>query len=253
MTKQKHFYLIRGLIREKEHWGDFVDSLQAEFPDAQITTLDIPGAGMYFDSPSPFTIKKMVEEMRRDFLKTKKENEEASLVAVSLGGMISVEWMRNYPQDFSQATLINTSFGDLSPFYERLKPKALAHLLKVFVLKGRAREARILEIVSNHTDRFDETLDLWEKIDRERPVSVENTFRQLIAAFQFKLNHFRPTIPVQIIVSTFDHLVNADCSRKIAREWKLPYEEHPTGGHDLTTDDPKWVSAKIKGFSSQLP
>lgn len=253
MTKQKHFYLIRGLIREKDHWGDFQNSLQVQFPDAKITTLDIPGAGVYFNSPSPFTIPQMVEGMRRDYLKSKTENENACLVSVSLGGMISVEWMRTFPQDFTQATLINTSFGDLSPFYKRLKPTALAHLLKVFVLKGRARESRILEIVSNNADRFEETLDLWERIDRERPVSVENTFRQLIAAFQFKLGKFKPKIPIQIIVSTHDHLVSADCSKSIAHEWKIPFIEHPTGGHDLTTDDPEWVALKIKAFSSQLP
>lgn len=253
MTKQKHFYLIRGLIRERDHWGDFVNSLQTQFPQAQITTIDIPGAGTYFNSPSPFTIRQMVEEMRRDYLESKKENEDSCLISVSLGGMISVEWMRRFPQDFSQATLINTSFGDLSPFYKRLKPTALAHLLKILVLKGRARESRILEIVSNNPDKFEETLDLWERIYRERPVSIENTFRQLIAASQFKLGNFRPKVPIQIIVSINDHLVSADCSRSIARKWKLPYIEHPTGGHDLTTDDPEWVALKIKAFSSQLP
>ncbi len=128
MTKQKHFYLFRGLIREKRHWGSFLVHLKETFPDALITTIDIPGAGDYFTSPSPLSIKGMVEQMRQDYLKRKTADEDSHLVAISLGGMISVEWLKHYPNDFHRATLVNTSFGGISPLHHRLMPEAFLFL-----------------------------------------------------------------------------------------------------------------------------
>lgn len=246
MTKQKHFYLFRGLIREKRHWGSFLVHLKETFPEALITTIDIPGAGDYYTSPSPLSIRGMVEQMRQDYLKFKTPNEDSHLVAISLGGMISVEWLKHYPNDFDRATLINTSFGGISPLHHRLLPEAFLFLLKVPVLKGRPKESRILELVSNHKDVFNDTLDMWEGIQKERPVSLPNTFRQLFAGACFKVGNFVPPIPVQLLASTKDRMVSINCSRAIARKWNLSLEEHPTGGHDLTVDDPKWVAEQIK-------
>jgi pimeloyl-ACP methyl ester carboxylesterase len=252
MTKQKHFYLIRGLVREKGHWGPFLDEMKKTFPNALITTLEIPGAGEYFKSPSPLSIREMVEQMRRDYLKAKQAHEHSHLIAISLGGMISVEWMKAYPKDFEQASLINTSFGGISPLFERIRPRAFLFLTKVFFLKGRAKESRILELVTNDRSVFNNTLDMWEKIERERPVSTQNALRQLYAAATFKMHNFRPKVPTEVLASTFDRMVNVNCSREIARLWKLPIIEHPTGGHDLTVDDPKWVALRVKKFTAEL-
>jgi alpha-beta hydrolase superfamily lysophospholipase len=248
MTKQKHFYLIRGLIREKRHWGKFLVHMTTTFPEAKITTIDIPGAGDYCTTPSPLSIRRMVEHMRQDFLKSKMENEDSHLVAISLGGMIAVEWMRSYPEDFHRATLVNTSFGGISPVYHRLLPSAFFFLLKVPVLKGRHKESRILELVTNHKHIFDETLNMWEEIQKERPVTLPNTIRQLVAGALFTVGNFTPSIPIQILAATQDRMVSVECSRQIAKKWNLPIEEHHTAGHDLTADDPEWVVMKIKEF-----
>ena len=252
MTKQKHFYLIRGLIREHAHWGNFIDHLTKCFPGSLITTLDIPGAGIYYNSPSPASIKEMLEQMHRDYLKHCKENEEPILVAISLGGMIAVEWLGAHPRDFSYGILINTSFGDFSPVYQRLMPSAFKHLVKVFALKGREKESHILKLVTNNRDVFAETLDLWDDIQSKRPVSTANTLKQLMAGATFRVGNFTPPIKLQIIASTKDRMVNVECSRTIARKWKLPIVEHPTGGHDLTVDDPEWVALRIKDFDQQV-
>lgn len=246
MTKQKHFYLIRGLIREKRHWGPFIGQLERAFPDAKITMIDIPGAGDYYKSSSPTTVHGMVKEMRKDYLKARNENEDNHLIAVSLGGMISVEWMKSFPTDFHRATLINTSLGGLSPVFLRLLPSAFIHLVKVPFLKGREKEARILQLVTNNRDIFDSTLDLWEEVQKERPVSIDNTLRQLFAGALYQVHDFTPPIPVTILASTYDRMVSVKCSRHIADEWHVPIFEHPTGGHDLTADDPVWVVEQIK-------
>lgn len=248
MTKQKHFYLLRGLIREARHWGKFPELLGNACEGSRISTIDIPGAGVHFRSPSPLSMGEMVEEMRREYLKHKTENEETILLAISLGGMIAAQWMKDYPQDFEKAILINTSYGGLSPLFDRLKISALQHLLKVPVLKGRAKEARILELVSNHHDNFENNLNLWEEIQKERPVSLVNTIRQLTAATRFQIGDFVPSIPVLILASVNDRMVSVECSRTIAKKWQAKIVEHPTAGHDLSADDPQWIADKAREF-----
>lgn len=252
MTMQKHFYLIRGLIREQGHWGNFIDHLKSTFPDSKITMIEIPGAGIYFKDSSPTSVRGIVKRMRQDFLKSRLPDEESHLIAISLGGMISVEWMRNYPNDFKQATLINTSLGGVSPLFERMYPKAFLYLLKVPFLKGRSKESHILKLVSNHDNVFDTTLDLWTEIQDKHPVSLDNTLRQLFAGAMFSGKNFTPPIPVSIIASTKDRLVNVNCSRTLAKKWKAPIIEHPTGGHDLSVDDPAWIAQEIKNSIAVL-
>ena len=248
MTKQKHFYLFRGLIREAKHWADFPELLQSAFPKAKITTIDIPGAGVYFRSPSPLSIRKMVEEMRQVYLETKKASDDPILLAISLGGMIAAQWLKAYPQDFNQAILVNTSYGGISGPFDRLKVSALMHLLKVPLLKGRAKEAHILRLVSNHKNRFDKNLNLWEAIQKERPVSLANTIRQLVAGGLYRIGQFTPQLPILILASTEDRMVSVACSRAIAVKWQAPIFEHPTAGHDLSGDAPEWIVEKIKDF-----
>lgn len=246
MTKQKHFYLIRGLIRESRHWGNFSDFLKAEFPDCLITYIEIPGAGSLFKENSPLSVNAMVKTMREEYLKNKTKDEEAVLVAISLGGMIACEWVKNYPEDFHSMALINTSFGDVSPLFHRLKFDAIKYLLKVPLLKGKQKEEWILKLVKNHTHDFEEVLDLWAQIQTDRPVAAKNALRQLFAAATFRLGNFRPAIPVVILGSTNDRMVSVECSRAISKKWNVPLYEHPTGGHDLSADDSKWISEKIK-------
>lgn len=249
MTAQLHFYLIRGLVREAGHWGRFRSILQHHFPTAHVTTIDLPGAGTRFSDVTPCSVGEMVEQMRQDYLKAKGTNQHAHLVAISLGGMIALDWMRQFPTDFQSSTLINTSYGDLSPPHQRLKPGALAHLLRVpFASNVEARERMILELVTNHRSHFDETLRDWTTIAHTRPVSLKNTFRQLLAASRFRTHGFAPSIPVQVLAARHDRMVDVECSRAIARRWGAPLTEHPTAGHELSNDAPEWIVDQIQAF-----
>ncbi len=248
VPKQKHFILIRGLIREAAHWGSFPRLLEQTYPGCKVTAVDIPGAGIYFESVSFLSIGKMVDQMRLQFLKNRKENEQYFLIAISLGGMIAAQWMKEYQTDFKKVILINTSFSGYSSIFDRLKPAALFYLLKMPFLKGRQREARILSLVSNQKEVFNKTLDLWEKIQKIRPVSLANTFRQLLAAARFRIGKFKPIIPVLILASAKDRMVNVKCSRIIANRWNCIFFEHPSAGHDLSADDPDWIIERTKSF-----
>jgi pimeloyl-[acyl-carrier protein] methyl ester esterase len=246
MIKQKHFYLIRGLVREARHWDDFPEQLLVHFPEAKITTIDIPGAGEYHSSPTPLTIRSMTNLMRKKYLFSRGKEEQAILVAVSLGGMIGCEWIKRYSLDFEQGCLINTSFGGFSPPYHRLRPQALLHLMQVPFFRGKSKEAHIVKLICNNKLRYDQTVELSYKIRQDRPVSPANTIRQLLAAASFKVKDFTPQIPVYLIGSQNDRMVSISCSRAIAKKWNVPLIEHPQGGHDLTSDDPEWVAEQIK-------
>lgn len=243
-----HFYLVRGLIRESRHWGDFPGLLQQAFPGCRMTAIDIPGAGTRHHVASPTRVDAMVRQMRGEFLKTRVNGEIPVLIVISLGGMIAAQWMHDFPEDFVRAVLINTSFGSLSPFYQRMKPLAALSLLNAVVLHPRDREARILRLVSNHEEHFEAGLSLWKRIENDRRVSLKNAISQLLAAARFGLGDWRPLQPVLLLAGTQDRLVSVECSRAIAHAWQVPLQEHASGGHDLSIDAPEWLIAKIHAY-----
>jgi pimeloyl-ACP methyl ester carboxylesterase len=238
--------LVRGLIREAGHWADLLPSLKKQFPDSEILCIDLPGAGVKYQQESPTSIEEIVTEMRADWRSKRKSKRPCIIVAISLGGMIAAEWMNLYSKDFAGAVLMNTSYAGYSKITERLKLSALGFLLKVPTLKGEAKEKRILELVVNDPNKRVELLPLWTKIQNERPVSLSNTLKQLWAAKQFHIGEFVPRIPILILASENDRMVDVSCSKSIAENWKAPIVFHPTAGHDLSSDDPEWTSEQIK-------
>lgn len=243
------FILVRGLIREAAHWGSFMDELKKTFPESTFNCIDIPGAGIHFKKTTPLSIHEIVKEMREDFKSLNlPKDKPVVLMAVSLGGMIAAQWLKDFSKDFQYAILINTSYGDFSPVWKRLKPQALAKLIKVPTLKGLERERRILEVVSNRDDKYDENAKHWHNITMERPVSLPNTIRQLVAATKFKTEGMIPKIPVLLLGAPQDRMVDVSCTRAIAKAWNAPAIEHPTAGHDLTTDDPQWTAQTVHGW-----
>jgi hypothetical protein len=60
----QNWLLLRGLARESAHWGDFIPLLEAIFPDANVTMLDLPGTGRFHKEVSPRTIKAITDAVR---------------------------------------------------------------------------------------------------------------------------------------------------------------------------------------------
>jgi len=246
MKKQKHFFLFRGLAREAAHWGDFISTLKTYFPGDKISCIDLPGAGEFVNTISPWSIEKIIPLMRLRFLTLRSSDAENILIAVSLGGMVATQWMKDFPEDFSRVILINTSFGDLSPIHKRLKPIPLLKLLTTPFLKSVIREKIILSIVANNHHKAENTLHEWADINIKRPMKLENILGQIIAGKKFKLKFFKPKIPVLLMTSNQDKLVSPECSMKIAQFWNTQLIVHTTAGHDLTHDDPEWVCQQTR-------
>jgi pimeloyl-ACP methyl ester carboxylesterase len=244
-----HFILLRGLTRESAHWGDFVPQLQAAFPNARLTLLDLPGAGLFFRDTSPASIRGILEKVRMQALEQDSLSEPAVLIAVSLGGMVAWEWMLTHPQEIGGGILINTSLGSLSPFYRRLRWQNYGRL---FAAAGNRdvekREPALLELLSNHKENYPKIAADWIAIQKARPVGAGIAFRQLTAAATYCPEAIKPKPPILLLNSRGDQLVDPQCSEAIARKWQLELHTHSWGGHDLTVDDSRWVVAEIRAW-----
>jgi len=245
----QHWVLLRGLARESAHWGDFIPLLQAAFPTTTITMLDLPGTGCWYQETSPATIREIVEFVRQQVLKQGVLEQPITLLALSLGGMVAWEWMKRYPQDIAAACLINTSFADLSPAYQRMRWQSLGKIFNIARLSNNVeRELAVVQLISNRRDHDQAIAQAWAALDELRPISAGNRLRQIIAAARYRPGDIKPLAPVLLLNSQADRLVAAACSAAIQQKWQLPICCHPWAGHDLPLDDGEWVVAQLQAW-----
>lgn len=249
----QNWLLLRGLARESAHWGDFIQLLQATFPDANVTMLDLPGTGRFHKEVSPRTIRAITDTARRHALDRGCLRQQVTILAISLGAMVAWEWMRNYPDDICAASLMNTSFADLSPFYHRMRWQSYGKFAALLMKRNlRNRETAIVQLVSNRRDQDEQISHVWEKIQNQRPISLKNSFRQILAAASYRPGEKKPGAPILLISGKGDRLVAPVCSEKIHKKWNLAIRYHPWGGHDLTLDDGAWVALQLKNWIMEM-
>ena len=241
VNRPAHFVLLRGLWREARHWSEFPGHLQQQFPGALISTPDIPGNGVRNQETSPDTIAGMTDTLRQQV----DLSQPVRLIALSMGGMIAIDWMTRYPAEIKAAVLINTSARPLSPFYRRLRWTAYAHLLHLLFHSRAEREADILRLTSNRHSQDGKLLESWRQWQRQNPVSPASTRNQLLAAMKFSIIT-KPQQPLLVVTSQADRLVDYRCSRKLAQTWNADYVEHESAGHDLPLDEPEWLVQTIR-------
>ena len=249
----QNWILLRGLTRESAHWGEFVPLLQSAFPNARITLPDLPGTGQYFREPSPDTIRGITDRVRAEAVAQGAINQPATILALSLGGMVAWDWMQTYPEDICGAVLINISLAGLSPFYQRLRWQSYGKFAAIAWKRGiKNREPEILKLVSNRREGYEQLAQQWIAIQRERPVSPKNAYRQIIAAANFNPGEMKPQQPILLLNSNGDKLAAPVCSEAIHQKWAIELRTHPWGGHDLTLDDGSWVVSETKNWIGKL-
>lgn len=237
MAGVKHrFLLIRGLLRETRHWGSFPCLLQKHFPGAAIQALDIPGNGKLHRLTSPDCIPAMTEALREQV----DVRQPLDLVALSMGGMIALDWMTRYPDEISSAVLINTSVRPSAPFYQRLRWQSWPAIMRMLCRGKSAWEQGILELTSNRHGQCGALLETWLQWRRQRPVSGRSAVNQLLAAAQFRITA-HPRQPILVVASKADRLVDYRCSLQMHKAWRTQYRQHDTAGHDLPLDEPQWL------------
>jgi pimeloyl-ACP methyl ester carboxylesterase len=238
--------LLRGLAREARHWGDFPAILGEAFPDADILTPDLPGNGRRYREPSPTRVADMVAAVRRE-LREQGRAPPYHLLALSLGGMVAVDWALRHPRECRAAVLINTSMRPHNPFYQRLRPAAWPTLPHLLAAGDEAREQAILELTSARAAELAGVLPAWLGYARTCPVSRRNTLRQLLAAARFSARE-QPAIPLLILAGAADCMVNPSCSQRLAQAWNAEFHRHPGAGHDLPLDAGEWLAQVVRAW-----
>lgn len=252
--------LLRGLTREQGHWGDFPALLQAALPPgSQVITPDLPGNGRLWQSRSPATVTGMVEALRQQ-LRGLDVPGPCHVVAMSLGAMVTVEWMHRHPQDVLDAVLINTSLKPHSPFWRRLQPCHYPTILRLLLTRAPAAawERAILQMTTRHpggSASFDVAalLHHWMALRAAHPVATANGLRQLWAAARYQAPRGLPPAPVLLLNGEGDRLVHPSCSQVLAASWGAPLIRHPTAGHDLPLDAGPWVVQQIRHWQASRP
>lgn len=238
--------LLRGLTRGKYHWGDFPTQLQSAFPQKNIIPIDLAGNGGRYQETSPTTIQLALEDIRSE-LNKHGIKEPVSIIALSLGGMITLQWLNKYPNEIHKAIIINSSHAGLSPLVKRMKPLSIFKLLLTVIQPIFLKELSIYSTTSNNPINK-ETLTQWIREAKKHPVSLKNAYRQAIAAKRYKTPLKIEPSKLLILSSRNDRLVNSDCSRNIATETQAKIEFHISAGHEVTLDDPIWVLEQAKHF-----
>ncbi|MCB9092219.1 MAG: alpha/beta hydrolase [Halobacteriovoraceae bacterium] len=249
----KYILFMRGLVRESRHWGHHLDNYGKILAPIKPITLEIPGNGQYYKQKSFTSIEENVDFLRECLFEIIPKGSKLGIVAYSLGGMIGAQWLEKYPQDFSKAMLINTSFKGICPVHYRLQISSLLQLLITrFSTDPEKRERGIYKIVSNCPEKENETVKLWTEIAKSAPVSTANAIRQIFAAFKFTPKLKKPPVPTMIVASKGDRMCNYRCGEKIANHWNCPIRLHPWGGHELYHDDPEWLGKVLKEWFEDL-
>ncbi len=242
--------LLRGLSREAAHWGSFASMLAAALPEAAIVTIDLPGAGERRDERWPRTMTEAMELVRE---RAAHLTGRVFVFGVSLGGMLTMEWAARHPGELAGIAVGASSASDIAPFWKRFSPGLLPRIAFASLRGGvAAREAAVVRTVSNREDLWDETTAAWQAIQAARPVSTATVRAQITSATRWKAP-VRLDVPALFLAGTRDRLTHADCSRALARRYAAPLVEHPTAGHDLTTDEPAWVTAELTRWRTALP
>jgi len=242
--------LLRGLSRETGHWGEFpkllLRRIREQQPGAQILMLDLPGNGVFHRDTSPTEVPQMVEACRQQLARHGVSG-PVHLLAMSLGAMVASDWIARYPGEVSAGVLINTSLRPFSPFYRRLRPLNYLTLMVLSLsrLGYRQREAKVLGMTTRLLSDPEAVLDHWVALQKQRPVGVRNTLRQLLAAARYQASRLRPSAPILLLCSKADRLVDWRCSQAISRAWGAPLRLHEHAGHDLPLDDAPWVAQAV--------
>jgi alpha-beta hydrolase superfamily lysophospholipase len=245
MENKMNWLFLRGLSREMGHWGDTFEVFERTNPGMKVHGLDYPGIGTESERQSPLTVNGIMQDLRSRF-KILKEHHPGpwSILAISLGGMVTLEWLKDYPEDFGHAVVVNSSAKNVSNPLDRFSPGALASYIKgVKDFKNGEMERTVLETVCNLAVT-DELVAQWRDIAILRPLSKRTVATQMLAGSQYETpDHV--TVPTLIIGSTKDRLVSVKCSERIAAHLNLPIIYHPEAGHDLSTDDAQWMADKV--------
>lgn len=233
---------IRGLTRESRHWGGFEQKFQKKYPEAKVFSIDLPGAGTYFEQTSPSNLDDYVFFLREKL----GPNIPVVCIGISMGGMIALRWAELFPDEINKVFAINSSAKNLSSASERFNLSEYKKILGIFLsVDPRLKEERILALSTEMLKISDNLLDQFGSFQKTNPVSLRSSINQLWAASTFSIDH-PLKCEVVIISGARDRLVSKNCSKALSVALGARLIVHPEAGHDLPLDDPDWLLSELR-------
>src|SRR3989338_372912 len=184
-----NWILLRGLTREKSHWGEFLPMLKKASPGAQVLCLDLPGVGTENERPSPLSIAGITDDLRARWRKSFSKAKLGDWVCVghSLGGMIALDWQERYSKDFVGVCAINSSSRGVAPVWRRETLGAVTGFARIAASRDlESRERLVLGLTSNLQRNNKKLLSDWVEFAKARPAHWQTPARQVAAALAFK-------------------------------------------------------------------
>lgn len=244
----RNWLLLRGLSREQRHWGELPERLRQTL-GSKVVCLDLPGVGTEVSRPSPSKIEGISDDLRLRFSDLRATEGGFGIFAVSLGGMIALDWVHRYPSDFEIAVIVNSSAGNLSRPQDRLRLQNLGPLMAMMREPDpMRRESRLLKLITNHRGDEQDLARAFGEVSRSAPVSFSVMRAQVVAAMRFQTPE-RVETPLEFFVSAHDRFVDPSCTYRLAERYRSPVRVHPSAGHELPLDDPDWVVEEIRKLS----
>lgn len=235
--------LIRGLLRESRHWLHF-PALLSEKLQHPVFTLDLPGCGALYKEKSAASVPALRHQLQQQWAARypQYQGKTVHLVAISMGGMLALDWARAAPEQVNSVVLINSSSAGLNPFWQRLRPGNYLKILLCLLAGPLQREELIWQMTVNSPLQPD-ILKQWQHWAIENPVSRINALRQLWAASRFRVQ--QPACPVFVVSGLADQLVSPRCSQALANQLNAALLTHADAGHDLPLEAGLWLAAVI--------
>tara|TARA_B100000925_G_scaffold8886_1_gene6359 strand:- start:21770 stop:22582 length:813 start_codon:yes stop_codon:yes gene_type:complete len=251
----KNILLIRGLSREKSHWGTFPQLVESSL-GLKVFCIDLPGMGEFNNLDSPIDLHQNTIFLRKKWEKLKADNPgEWIILGISLGGMVCLDWAACFNEDAKRFFVLNSSVKGVCKLFDRMSPYALIKMTKALSSAGPEQERHIFELTSVKNSEDKKSRDIinsWVKIREKRPISRTNFFRQLASAARYNLvrNEVKNVI---FLAGKEDRLCSYRSSLALAKKFKAPVYVCETGaGHDFALDRPDFIIEHLKKELEQV-
>ncbi len=248
------YLFLRGLSRNQYHWNQ--RDTYEKILNNQVHFLDLPGFGTNAKFHSPKTIDLITDNVKYqlDNLSGFNPKTKKVIVGLSLGGLVTLNWVSRHIQDWDGLVIINSSLANLSWPWQRLKPKNYLNLIGYFLSPDPKHVESIIYNVTCNTDHNKkELIERWTQVRLEYPFRRRDVLNQVKAASYFRSPpKFSLTIPGLVLAGPKDRMVDYKCSKAIADKYGFQLKLSQISGHDMAVDDLPWMLQQIKDFSAQL-
>ena len=243
--------LLRGLGRTVRHWAGFEKAMARHF---RVITFDLRGIGTNKIPLSPrhslFDVAQDVKEVL-DHLNI----EKASILGVSLGGMVAMACGLSFPERVYSLIIVNSSIAGQKLM--RLSPVALATISSAaWDIKN--LETKLVNVLTGPdfpTPKKKKIAELYNQIRAEGGMPVKAVTSQLAGAARFfvanQLKTMKP--PTLVLYGSSDRFVPNENSKRIAS--LIPGAtllELKHAGHEAHLDKPEEFIAAVKTWHDEL-